>query len=236
MNVPNDTLCNICDQPVWSEEEIVYDSEDGEVVSHVMRESNGVAGGGFSSSASNTESLNSSQQDKQLSLDDVQLNACPSMHHFHWDCFLKHNEPENYCPGCHSAIVPPDGSLQLLAVIRNEEGAETDYNIGQTLVEERYYAANPSLRKQDALFEACMCGDESTIFDLVEQEGLDVVNARDLEKGWSALFFAAIGGQFAVVQYLLNKGLDKASTDKFGYVAANYAAEEGHNDIAALLS
>ncbi|KAK9477163.1 hypothetical protein V1514DRAFT_334714 [Lipomyces japonicus] len=219
--VPHDQPCDICKDPLWVEAEFDDDDEDHD---HHDHDHDGSCGSSTAATAARSGRL----------LDDVQLNLCPAQHHFHWQCFLTHEQPLPNCPACRTAIVPPDAPL--LATVRHESGDEDhDYDLRPALVEERFYASNPQLRMQEALFSACFQGSEDVVLDLVQAEP-SIVHAVDIDKAWTALFFAAVAGREGIVRFLVANGADAGVNDKLGKTAADYAADEGHPVIANFIT
>ena len=53
--------------------------------------------------------------------------------------------------------------------------------------------------------------------------------------GWTALHYAAVQGQFDVVELLLARGADVSARDKDGATAAYRAQAAGHDDIICLM-
>ncbi|KAK9465266.1 hypothetical protein V1512DRAFT_266318 [Lipomyces arxii] len=217
----DNTICCLCNKSVWVTPE---EDEDLEV------EFDGTSG-----------SSDFSQ------LDDVQLNSCPESHHFHWECFLSHDEPDSYCPGCHKPIIPTGvgtETVPLFATVRTSGGEETNYDLRQPLREERIYASNPNLRVQEAFFQACFEGDEEAVWKFFDGPNASpdpafkqmLITATDRDKEWTALFFAAVSGQVGIVQYLLSKGIDTTVRDKHGRIAAEYAIEERHDLVVSMLN
>ncbi|KAK9383807.1 uncharacterized protein V2V93DRAFT_362772 [Kockiozyma suomiensis] len=227
---PDSTLCELCRESIWIPSDPALDDSSDDDQDMEMD------AGACSSSGHQHDAV------ADLVPDDVILNMCPSQHHYHWTCFLAHTEPDTFCPACHAQIIPDDPSAQLLATVKSDGGIETDYDIRPTLREERIYAQNPNLRLHEALFDACFTGDEERVWELLErysEEGgtiTDLENARDLEKGWTPLFYAAVSGREGIVSFLLQKGVDRTARDNFGRIAADYANEEGHAHIVRLLS
>lgn len=61
------------------------------------------------------------------------------------------------------------------------------------------------------------------------------VNPADGHEGWTALMFAAAEGQEVVVSALLKHGANPKTRDGDGDNAADFAAQRGHTELAALL-
>ena len=53
--------------------------------------------------------------------------------------------------------------------------------------------------------------------------------------GWTALHYAAIQGQFDIVELLLARGIDVRTRDKDGVTAAYRARAAGHHDVVCLI-
>jgi ankyrin repeat protein len=53
--------------------------------------------------------------------------------------------------------------------------------------------------------------------------------------GNNLLIFAAMWGQFDVVQYLLQRGADVSIVNEFGETAYSLAKQNGHHSVAVLL-
>jgi len=53
--------------------------------------------------------------------------------------------------------------------------------------------------------------------------------------GWSALHYAAVEGQFNIVELLLDRGADVRARDKDGVTAAYRAHAAGHHDVVCLM-
>ncbi|ODQ67164.1 hypothetical protein NADFUDRAFT_81739 [Nadsonia fulvescens var. elongata DSM 6958] len=189
-------------------------------------------------------------------LDDV---LYPCSHHFHWACILKHEFPTRdaimFCPQCAKSVINPSG--QLLCQVTSEGGKSPDFDLAPALLEEFDYRTNPAKKFELALCDACFIGDQMEVFQLVTGTGLEPsdeleedsqeyqekkkyipvnINAPDLEKGWTALFYAAVAGQSDIVRFLLQHGADINAMDFFGRRAVDYAVEEKQQSIVELLS
>ncbi|KAK9473210.1 uncharacterized protein V1510DRAFT_415421 [Dipodascopsis tothii] len=174
--------------------------------------------------------------------DDVEM-PCPSRHHFHWQCLLDHTQPATHCPACGSSVVAETGEYEpVLVTITNDGGVETDYDIRQTIEEERFYAANPNQRMVDAFCSACFLGDEEIVLEMWQkvvaaEATAEFADTRDKDKGWTALHFAAVAGQLGVCTFLVEQGWDRAAVDVAGRRPVDYAAEEGYgDDLMAVLA
>ncbi|KAK7207981.1 hypothetical protein BZA70DRAFT_272646 [Myxozyma melibiosi] len=230
---PDNTVCDLCGESIWIPNPALADSSDDD--EDMDLEDSSHAHGDSSSHAH-------SGSEPALVPDDVVLNLCPVKHHFHWTCFLAHTAPDTFCPSCRAQLIPDDPAAPLLATVRSDGGVETDYDLRQTLKEERLYAQYPNLRLHEALCDACFTGDEERVWQLLEgnpDEGDEVVTdlpeAKDLEKGWTPLFYAAVSGREGIARFLIEKGVDRSARDKYGRIAAEYAREEGHENIVRLL-
>ena len=58
----------------------------------------------------------------------------------------------------------------------------------------------------------------------------------DCRYGWTALHYAAVEGQFNVVELLLGAGSDVRARDKDGATAAYRAHAAGHDDVVCLMT
>jgi ankyrin repeat protein len=54
--------------------------------------------------------------------------------------------------------------------------------------------------------------------------------------GWTALHYAAVEGQFAVVEHLISLSVDINARDKDGTTAALRARGAGHDDVVCLMA
>ncbi|KAK9449520.1 uncharacterized protein V1518DRAFT_262335 [Limtongia smithiae] len=247
VHLPDGSICALCNEPIWRPyEEDEEDSEDDR--DHdAMRDDNDVG-------------------ERQLVPDDVVLDACPVGHHFHWFCFLAHEAPPTYCPACNMQIIPAasaGGSSssssavpkpQLLATVTDDGGVTTGYDIYSALQDTRAYKSNPLLARRDAFFDACFSGDEPAVLRILSPQDDDdeaipttistpspelvsqLLQSRDDDKGWTALFYAAVGGREGIVAFLLAHGAERGIRDRFGRTAREYAADEGHTGIVAMLA
>ncbi|KAK9263079.1 hypothetical protein V1519DRAFT_440904 [Lipomyces tetrasporus] len=229
--VPDDTTCALCSEPIWIR--LGPESGPGSDDDEDMLPQQG---------ASASRRVVPDEDDEQVVPDDVVLHDCPASHHFHWQCFLSHSEPETYCPACHVAIIPPDDDdARLLATIRNEGGQEDNFDLRPVLVEERLFATAPHLRTHAALCSACFTGDEASVLDILSNPSLSppetthLLNTPDSDKHWTPLFYAAVAGHADIVAFLLNQGADPNHRDRFEHVPAEYASEEGHAEVLDLL-
>ncbi|KAK9430932.1 hypothetical protein V1505DRAFT_399764 [Lipomyces doorenjongii] len=227
----DDTTCALCGESTWIVLARAPESESDSDNDMIPEEAAGTS----------TRYPNPLDDAADVVPDDVVLHNCPSAHHFHWQCFLSHSEPETHCPACHVAIVPNDDDAKLLATIRNEGGQEDDFDLRPVLIEERLFATSPHLRTHAALCAACFTGDEASVLDILSSpssspaEITHLINTPDLDKHWTPLFYAAVSGRAGIVALLLNNGADPNVRDKFEHVPAEYASEEGHVEVLDLL-
>jgi len=68
---------------------------------------------------------------------------------------------------------------------------------------------------------------------LASAEGDSVYYMR--RYGWTALHYAAVEGQFDIVELLLARGVDVRARDKDGVTAAYRAQAAGHDDVVCLM-
>ncbi|KAK9239212.1 hypothetical protein V1525DRAFT_398854 [Lipomyces kononenkoae] len=262
---PNDTTCALCGESTWIE--LAHDDDDDELESEsdmdldLIPEQAEERGNGWrrrpepTGSSSNGMVHEEQQQQQQPTSpdvvvpDDLVLQNCPVRHHFHWQCFLSHSEPETHCPACHHAIIPAaaaaaaaaDDDEKLLATITNEGGQEADFDMRPVLIEERLFASSPHLRTHAALCAACFTGDEAAVLDILSSpawspaEITHLVNTADIDKHWTPLFYAAVAGRTGIVALLLHNGADPNVRDRFEHVPAEYANEEGHVEVLDML-
>lgn len=66
---------------------------------------------------------------------------------------------------------------------------------------------------------------------LLLEEGAEL-NIQDSIEGWTALMYAAAEGNLDVVEVLLDHGADASLEDKDGETAIDFAANNGHTQIA----
>jgi ankyrin repeat protein len=85
-----------------------------------------------------------------------------------------------------------------------------------------------------ALMYAASGSNHETVRVLLEA-GADP-NIRDKVEQFTALMFAAAEGQLEVVQTLLDHGADVTLSDVDGDTALDFASQNGHSDVARLLS
>ena len=98
--------------------------------------------------------------------DDVELSChC----HFHWECFLD-SYTITECPNCSKGIssLSSNGQQQVLCVVRNEGGVQTNYDILPTATEEAYLRAYPEERKAHAFLEFCREGDVDALLHMLK--------------------------------------------------------------------
>lgn len=88
-------------------------------------------------------------------------------------------------------------------------------------------------KSEDGLRSAAMMGDESQLVALLGLKTLDV-NAAD-DHGLTPLLYAAIAGQSTCVGHLLKAGASTDLKDMSSMTALEWAKEEGHADVVALL-
>ena len=88
-------------------------------------------------------------------------------------------------------------------------------------------------KSEDGLRSAAMMGDESQLVALLGLKTLDV-NAAD-DHGLTPLLYAAIAGQSTCVGHLLKAGASTNLKDMSSMTALEWAKEEGHADVVALL-
>ncbi|KAK9370738.1 hypothetical protein V1509DRAFT_616691 [Lipomyces kononenkoae] len=249
---PDDTTCALCGGSTWivlapgdhdhdhDESESEFESENDDLIPDQAEQH---------MPTSSTAHEHSEAGGGEVVPDDLVLHNCPAGHHFHWQCFLSHTEPETHCPACHHAIVPTlannnnnyDEDAKLLATITNEGGQETNFDMRPVLIEERLFATAPHLRAHAALCAACFTGDEASVLDILSSsswspaEITHLINTPDMDKHWTPLFYAAVAGQTGIVALLLHNGADPNTRDKFEHVPAEYANEEGHVEVLDLL-
>lgn len=84
-----------------------------------------------------------------------------------------------------------------------------------------------------ALQLACFAGHTDTVRMLVDQLKADI-NQRD-EYDWTALHYAAVEGQFGIVELLLAHDVDVTVRDRDGVTAAYRAHASGHRDVVSLI-
>lgn len=94
-------------------------------------------------------------------IDDVQL-LCQGRnqpgHHFHWSCLQEYDEngwDRRACPLCRGN--PLNGQDQLIAIVRNEGGVSSGFDIGDAFDEEKADAAQPLSWKKERHVIAYPC-------------------------------------------------------------------------------
>lgn len=70
--------------------------------------------------------------------------------------------------------------------------------------------------------------------ELLLENGADP-NIKDSVEGWSALMYAAAEGNIEVIEVLLEHNADVTLQDTDGETAADFARNNGHSDVVALL-
>ncbi|XP_062503574.1 uncharacterized protein LOC134180443 isoform X2 [Corticium candelabrum] len=83
------------------------------------------------------------------------------------------------------------------------------------------------------LREAASRGNVDQVSDLLERKGADV-NSRDTN-GWTALHWAAVHNNSAVISYLIQKGVHVNEATKDGYTALQMAAVNNYFSVVACL-
>lgn len=112
-----------------------------------------------------------SQQGTESLPDDVELSCgC----HFHWECFLEAYAITE-CPSCSKNIssLSSVGQQQVLCMVRNEGGIQTNFDILPTATEEAYLRAYPEERKAHAFLEFCKEGDVDAILHMIKDRDED---------------------------------------------------------------
>ncbi|XP_063615432.1 putative ankyrin repeat protein RF_0381 [Penaeus indicus] len=72
------------------------------------------------------------------------------------------------------------------------------------------------------------CGDVGTLSQLVEEFNLDVLCAKENDKGFRSVHYAAYGGHVKVLEILQNKKYDMKCVTNQGYSALHYAVKYSH--------
>lgn len=85
------------------------------------------------------------------------------------------------------------------------------------------------------IFVSIVENESDTFFSLFESNHVEI-NAPLNKYEWTALQTAAYTGNIQIVHYLLHKGADTTITNKRGLSALDMANENGHLEIAELLS
>lgn len=90
------------------------------------------------------------------------------------ECFLE-ADTITQCPSCSKNIssLSSEGQQQVLCIVRNEGGIQTDFDILPTATEEAYLRAYPEERRGHAFLEFCREGDVDAIINLVRDEDED---------------------------------------------------------------
>lgn len=112
-------------------------------------------------------------------LDDVELNCgC----HYHWECFME-SYTITQCPNCSRNIssLSSTGQQQVLCVVRNEGGEQSNYDILPSATEEAYLRAYPEERRAHAFLEFCREGDIDAIVHLVKDEEADDAGEDEID-------------------------------------------------------
>lgn len=138
----------------------------------------------------------------------------------HYDVFAS----KLLCIGCTRALTP-----WHIAALRGADDALTMF------VERLELPVDCRLPNSGttALQLACFAGHTDTVRALIDRLKADV-NRRD-EYGWTALHYAAVEGQFNVVELLLGAGVDVRQRDKDGATAAYRAHVAHHDDVVCLM-
>jgi ankyrin repeat protein len=114
------------------------------------------------------------------------------------------------------------------------ESAAGPIRLVERLVEKGADLNATSGRGSTALMAAAKSGHRELV-ELLVSKGA-ALDERNLDHNITALIWAANGGHRQIVEFLLSKGADKTIQTFNGYTAASIAAENGHQDIARLLS
>lgn len=113
------------------------------------------------------------------------------------------------------------------------------YKAGYALLEQHGMSAvHPSFEERPLLCDSALLSDIEVTKFLIEDKGIPANNCDS--DGRTALHFACLSG-FAdpikeYIQYLIDHGVDPTIKDSFGKTAYDYAVEDGHTEIAELLS
>ena len=83
------------------------------------------------------------------------------------------------------------------------------------------------------ILEAALAGEGTRVETLVEGDS-ELIHAKDGD-GMTPLLFAAMGGHFSLVEFLLDQGADIAETDVEDRTALHHAAFRGHPNTVRLL-
>lgn len=121
----------------------------------------------------------------------------------------------------------------------NESIPLESYKAGYALLEQHGMSAvHPSFEERPLLCESALLSDIEVTKFLIEEKEIPA-NICDSD-GRTALHFACLSGYSnptkEYIQYLIDIGIDPAITDSFGKTAYDYAVEDGHTEIADLLS
>jgi len=93
----------------------------------------------------------------------------------------------------------------------------------------------PGLAKSGGIHKAAKQGDVEKIKSLLAEDP-SLVNSKDRLYGYTPLHTAAIAGQAAAAEFLLENGAEVNATDNKGHTPLYWAKKEAHEDLAELLS
>ena len=121
----------------------------------------------------------------------------------------------------------------------NDSISLESYKAGYALLEQYgISASHPSFDERPLLCESSLLSDVEVAKFLIEDKGIPA-NICDAD-GRTPLHFACLSGYAdptkEYIQYLIDHGVDPTIRDSFGKTACDYAVEDGHNEIADLLS
>ena len=121
----------------------------------------------------------------------------------------------------------------------NESISLESYKAGYALLEQHGMSSvHPSFEERPLLCDSALLSDVEVTKFLIEDKGIPA-NIRDSD-GRTALHFACLSGYAdptkEYIQYLIDHGVDPTIKDSFGKTAYDYAVEDGHTEIADLLS
>ena len=121
----------------------------------------------------------------------------------------------------------------------NESIPLESYKAGYALLEQHgMSASHPCFDEQPLLCVSALLSDIEVAKFLIEEKGIPA-NICDTD-GRTPLHFACLSGYAdptkEYIQYLIDHGVDPTTKDSFGKTAYDYAVEDGHTEIADLLS
>ncbi|KAK4178479.1 Glycerophosphoryl diester phosphodiesterase family-domain-containing protein [Triangularia setosa] len=150
--------------------------------------------------------------------------------HSRWERQLASRQNENGFHDGHSTNQSRSPNPLHIAIRRQDDDAV------HSLAQNSKNLNHLSIRGETALHVATQLGrlDYTTLLlENLAKDGLDH-DIPDISRGWTPLFFAAVGGRFDIVQLLLNAGSNQHRKDHLGWTAKEYAVFKGHLAVGGL--